>query len=99
MHTVKLWCEQLLRKVMHTIEQNNSINTEQEMIDRSSTVTYMSGTLTALWGFVTSQEFGIFAGVLIGLLGLAVNVYYKQKDERRKQEIHALQLKGTETEE
>lgn len=79
--------------------ENSPFDHERSMIDKSSTVTYASGTLTALWGFVTSQEFGIFAGVLIGLLGLLVNIYYKQKDEKRKQEIHALQFKGDKPEE
>ena len=85
-------CEQL-RHIMHVIQQN--INDDQSMIDKASATTYTSGALTALWGFVTSQEFGIFFGIFIGSATYLLTWWYKQKDlefkradERRKQELH-----------
>tara|TARA_Y100000780_G_scaffold109857_1_gene99264 strand:- start:1481 stop:1786 length:306 start_codon:yes stop_codon:yes gene_type:complete len=90
-------CEQL-RHIMHAIHQN--LKDDQPMIDKASATTYTSGALTALWGFVTSQQFGILAGVLIGLAGLMVNYLHKQKDlafkaadERRKQELHEITIR------
>lgn len=95
-----------LRIIMHTLQHNLQEQDIQSMTDKASALTYTSGALTALWGFVTSQEFGILAGVLIGLAGFAVNWYYKQKDEarkqedeRRKEELHQLKLKGFNVEE
>jgi uncharacterized membrane protein YgaE (UPF0421/DUF939 family) len=70
------------------------------MTDKASITTYVGGGLSALWGVMTSQEFGILAGVFIGVVGLLVNFYfklrddkYKQNDEIRKQQLHNLTIK------
>jgi len=88
----------LLTIIMHTF--NEQPKDDKPMIDRASATTYISGAMTALWGFVTSQQFGILAGVLIGLAGLMVNYLHKQKDlafkaadERRKQELHEITIR------
>jgi len=94
----------------HVVEpklENNSMNTHyqheynQEMADKSSIATYIGGGFSAFWGIVTSQEFGILIGMLVGIAGLCMNYYYKQRDdkykladERRKQELHDVTLRA-----
>ncbi len=70
------------------------------MTDKASITTYVGGGFSALWGVMTSQEFGILAGVFIGVVGLLVNFYfklrddkYKQAEEIRKQQLHNLTIR------
>lgn len=79
---------------MHTLPQQNDYHA---MTDKASAVTFISSVLTAGWGFVTTQAFGIVAGVVIGVAGLAVNYYfkrkeldYKRREDKRQQELHKL---------
>lgn len=72
-------------------------NDHTAMTDKASAVTLISSVLTAGWGLVTTQAFGIFAGIVIGVAGLAVNYYfkrkeldYKRREDKRQQELHAL---------
>lgn len=78
---------------MHAYEQTNR---PFSMTDKASMTTYAGSALSAVWGVMTSQEFGILAGVLIGVVGLLVNFYFKLRDDRykqaeelRKQQLHA----------
>ena len=73
----------------------------QEMADKSSIATYIGGGISAFWGILTSQEFGILIGMLVGIAGLCLNYYYKKRDdkykladERRKQELHDATLRA-----
>lgn len=92
-HTVLLWCESITRNVMSLLHHTDPhIDHDQSMADKFSIVTYASGLFTTWWGFVTSQEGGIFAGIVIGAATLAVTVYFKMKDEKRKREIHQLKI-------
>ncbi|WP_197724994.1 holin [Alteromonas sp. 76-1] len=77
---------------MHTYDDTNRPFT---MTDKASMTTYAGSALSAVWGVMTSQEFGILAGVLIGVVGLLVNIYFKLRDDRykqaeefRKQQLH-----------
>ena len=60
-----------------------------------------AGVSAASWWL--SSEAGVLVGILLGVLGLAVNVYFKcrkdrreresrRRDEARKEELHAAQL-------
>lgn len=73
----------------------------QSMADKSSITTYIGGGISAAWGILTSQEFGIVFGMLVGIAGLCLNYYFKKRDdkyklaeERRKQELHELTIKA-----
>lgn len=73
----------------------------QEMADKSSITTYIGGGISAFWGFLASQEFGIIFGMLIGAAGLCLNYYFKKRDdrykladERRKQELHEITIRA-----
>lgn len=82
---------------MITYEPTNRTFT---MTDKASITTYIGGSLSAVYGFLSSQGFGVIAGVSIGALGLVVNIYfklrddkYKQNDEIRKQQLHNLTIR------
>lgn len=73
----------------------------KSMADKASITTYIGGGISAFWGLVTSQEFGILIGMLVGIAGLCVNYYfkkrddkYKQAEEMRKQQLHEITLKN-----
>ena len=50
------------------------------------------GTAMGAVGYIQSSEFLGLAGLLIALLGLTVNVYFKRKANKRAEQIHALQV-------
>lgn len=50
------------------------------------------GTGVSFYGLITSSEFLGLAGLMIGLVGLAVNVYFKWCASVRARQIHALQV-------
>ena len=73
----------------------------QSMPDKSSIATYIGGGISAFWGFLASQEFGIVFGVLVSAVGLSMNYYFKrredkrqQAEERRKRELHDVTLRA-----
>ena len=72
----------------------------QSMADKSSIATYIGGGISAFWGFLASQEFGIVFGILVSVVGLSMNYYFKtredkrqQAEERRKRELHEMTMK------
>lgn len=46
----------------------------------------------AVFGGLTANEIAAFGGLVIALIGLCVQWYYKRKDDRRREELHAAQL-------
>ncbi len=52
-----------------------------------SKATYGGASATVASWFLSS-EFGMLMGIVIGLIGLAVNAYYKHKEDKRRQEEH-----------
>lgn len=56
-------------------------------------VTYAGGT-TAFLGGVSANEIAAFGGLLVAVIGLLVQWYYKRKDDRRKGELHSAILSG-----
>ncbi|ANB27217.1 hypothetical protein A6F57_19760 [Alteromonas stellipolaris] len=86
---------------MHTYDQPNRY---ASMTDKASMTTYAGSALSAVWGVMTSQEFGILAGVIIAVAGLLVNFYFKMRDDKykqaeeiRKQQLHAKMMNPEET--
>ena len=59
-------------------------------IGSKTTYTGAAGT-TLSWLF--SSEFGIAAGVLIGILGFALNWYYSRRRDQRAQAVHEVLMK------
>lgn len=44
-----------------------------------------AGAATSIFGWVTSSEFGVVAGIILGVLGLAVNWHFRSREDRRAQ--------------
>lgn len=60
---------------------------EATMAAAGSKATY-TGAGTSVMGWVLSSEFGVLFGVFLGVGGLAINWYYKHKEDRRQQQEH-----------
>ena len=52
------------------------------MEKHASAVTY-AGSGTALFGGLSANEVAAYGGLIIGVIGLLVNWYYKAKEDRR----------------
>lgn len=46
------------------------------------------GAGATLAGWLFSSQFSVIVGIVIGITGLAVNWYYKAKQDRREQAAH-----------
>jgi len=65
---------------------------EQQTLDATmaalgSKATY-TGASTSIVGWVLSSQFGVLAGILIGLAGLCINWYYRHKQDKREEAEH-----------
>ena len=58
-----------------------------------SKATY-GGASTSVVAWFLSSEFGMLAGLCIGLAGLWVNWYYKHKEDKRRQAEHEKRMRG-----
>lgn len=47
-----------------------------------------TGASTSVLSWMLSSEFGMLMGILVGVAGLAVNWYYKHKEDKRRQAEH-----------
>lgn len=50
--------------------------------------TTMVGSTVTVAGWATHSDFGMWVGIVIGVLGLVVNFYYRFKSDRRAAEAH-----------
>jgi hypothetical protein len=46
----------------------------------------------ALWGGMTASDMAAIGGLLIAMIGLCVQWYYKRKGDRRDAELHAAEM-------
>ena len=53
-----------------------------------------TGAGTTLLGWMLSSEFGVFAGIVIGVSGLAMQWYYNRRRDRREQAEHEARMRG-----
>lgn len=60
---------------------------EASMAAVGSKATY-GGASTSIVAWFLSSEFGMLMGIMIGIGGLAINWYYKHKEDRRRQAEH-----------
>lgn len=58
-----------------------------------SKATY-GGASTSVVSWLLSSEFGMLAGLAIGLAGLFVNWHYRHKEDRRQQAEHEKRMRG-----
>lgn len=52
-----------------------------------------TGATTSVLAWFTSSEFGVLAGVALGVLGLLVNWYFKNRTDRRDQAEHEARIR------
>jgi len=67
--------------------------TEATIAAFASKVTYAGGTTAAVGG-LTANELAAIGGLIVAVVGLAVQWYYKRKADRREAELHAERLRG-----
>jgi len=65
---------------------------EQQTLDATmaalgSKATY-TGASTSIVGWFLSSQFGVLAGILIGLAGLYINWYYRHRQDKREEAEH-----------
>lgn len=59
----------------------------------------LAGGLSAVIGGLTSTDIAAFGGLIVGLIGLAVNIYFKVESNKRAKELHAKRLAKLEEDE
>lgn len=69
------------------MKDNTMTAHETTMAAIGSKATY-TGASTSVVGWILSSEFGVFAGIVIGAVGLLINWYYKAKQDRREEREH-----------
>lgn len=62
--------------------------TEVTLAAIGSKATY-AGAWTSVVGWLMSSEFGVVAGILLGICGLLVNWHYRRKQDKRDEARHA----------
>ena len=86
--------QNLNNHVVEPVLENNSMNTHyqqefnQDMADKASITTYTASAFTALWGALTFEHVVALFGLMIGFIGLAVNIYFKRREDQRAHERH-----------
>lgn len=61
--------------------------TEATVSAVASKLTYGGGSMAVIGG-LTANEIAAFGGLLVAIIGLAVQIYYKRKDDRRRTAQH-----------
>lgn len=51
-----------------------------------------TGSAVTVVGWLTSSDFGMWAGIVIGVGGLIINWYYRRKTDRREAEAHEMRI-------
>ena len=69
---------------------------EQAAAATASKVTY-TGATTSMAGWLISNEVIAAGGFALAVIGFAVNLYFKIKDDRRQQAIHDAQMRDIES--
>ena len=70
---------------------DGNLTTEAAVAAVANKVTYAGGT-SAVIGGLTANEWAAIGGLLIALIGLAIQWYYKRKDDRRNAEEHTARM-------
>lgn len=60
---------------------------EQAAITVANKLT-IAGSAGTLVGWITSSDFGVVAGIAIGVIGLAMNLYFKMRHDKRAETAH-----------
>jgi Na+/alanine symporter len=50
------------------------------------------GTGVVLWGWLTANDVAAFGGLLLAVIGVCIQWYYRRRQDRRDAELHAAKL-------
>ena len=64
------------------------------IMEKHANLATQAGAYSAVYGGFTANEIAAYGGLLIGLLGLVMNWYYKAKEDRRAEQ-HLLNRRAT----
>lgn len=64
----------------------------QEVVAAAAHKVTVAGSATSVVGWAVHNDFGMWAGIVIGLAGLLTNWYYKAKNDRRAAEAHRVYM-------
>jgi len=59
----------------------------------ASKMTY-AGAGTSVWGWFASSEAGVILGIVIGVIGLLVNIFFRLRQDRRHQTEHEARMRA-----
>lgn len=59
----------------------------------ASKATYV-GAGTSFIGWLTTSEAGVAVGIILGIVGFIVNLYFKRREDRRQQEQYEAQMRA-----
>jgi hypothetical protein len=77
----------------HPVQQETQATLDATMAAVGSKATY-TGASASVLGWVISSEFGVLFGIFIGTAGLAINWYYRHKEDKRQQAEHDRRMRG-----
>jgi len=69
---------------------NFSATTEAAIAAKAPYVTYGAG-VVSLYGGFTANEIAAFCGAVAALAGVAVQIFFKLRDDRRRKALNALE--------
>lgn len=65
---------------------------ETAMAAAGSKATF-AGAGASIFGWLTSSEFGVVAGIVIGVIGLCVKWYFRRKTDKREQREYEARMR------
>ena len=63
-----------------------------DAITAASQKATIGGSIMALFGGITATELAAVGGLVLAVLGFAVNLYFQWREDRRKSEEHIIRL-------
>lgn len=66
--------------------------TDASIAAAASKSTY-TGSGLMITGWLLSSEMAVLVGMVVGIVGLAVNVYFRIRQDKREQALHEEQIK------
>jgi hypothetical protein len=75
-------------------QKMSNINTVDAAIASVGSKATYAGSGTAIGSWFLSSEFGVLAGIVIGLIGVAVNFVFKRREDRRLQIEHEMRVES-----
>lgn len=71
----------------------NGATVDAAIAAAGSKVTY-AGASGSVLAWITSSEAGVVCGIVLGIIGLVVNIIFKRREDKRQQEEHEARLRA-----